>query len=166
MVSIGFTPFAMLWQPDHPRRRSRPAPEWRAFQRRGRVRRSSMLTRPVPQPEPVWIRELAESLDFAIDVTEPRDVRLRRFESLIEAHVPDSLSPWQPGAEFDFASLRDVLCSVSQIFGGWRGDECWSQFDESVAQQVVAIQRQIESRLLAASHPDGEARQETTNGTL
>lgn len=35
MVSIGFTPMAMLWQPETPSaEKHRPAPEWRAFQRR------------------------------------------------------------------------------------------------------------------------------------
>lgn len=35
MVSIGFTPMAMLWQPETPAaEKHRPAPEWRAFQRR------------------------------------------------------------------------------------------------------------------------------------
>lgn len=35
LVSIGFTPFAMLWKPDHPsQEKHRPGPEWRAFQRR------------------------------------------------------------------------------------------------------------------------------------
>jgi hypothetical protein len=35
MLSIGFTPMAMLWQPDTPsQEKHRPAPEWRAFQRR------------------------------------------------------------------------------------------------------------------------------------
>lgn len=35
MLFIGFTPHAMLWQPDTPsQERHRPAPEWRAFQRR------------------------------------------------------------------------------------------------------------------------------------
>lgn len=40
--------------------------------------------------------------------------------------------------------LRDVLCNVSQIFNGWRGDECWSVYDEEIAQRVVAIQRAID----------------------
>jgi len=35
MQSIGFTPMAMLWQPETPsQEKHRPAPEWRAFQRR------------------------------------------------------------------------------------------------------------------------------------
>ena len=35
MVAIGFTPMAMLWQPETPAaEKHRPAPEWRAFQRR------------------------------------------------------------------------------------------------------------------------------------
>jgi len=35
LVSAGFTPFAMLWKPDHPsQEKHRPGPEWRAFQRR------------------------------------------------------------------------------------------------------------------------------------
>jgi hypothetical protein len=35
MLSIGFTPHAMLWQPETPsQERHRPAPGWRAFQRR------------------------------------------------------------------------------------------------------------------------------------
>lgn len=35
MLGIGFTPHAMLWQPETPsQERHRPAPEWRAFQRR------------------------------------------------------------------------------------------------------------------------------------
>lgn len=35
MLSIGFTPMAMLWLPDKPsQEKYRPAPEWRAFQRR------------------------------------------------------------------------------------------------------------------------------------
>ena len=35
MMSIGFTPMAMLWQPETPsQEKHRPAPEWRAFQRR------------------------------------------------------------------------------------------------------------------------------------
>jgi hypothetical protein len=35
MLSIGFTPHAMLWQPETPSQdKHRPAPEWRAFQRR------------------------------------------------------------------------------------------------------------------------------------
>lgn len=35
MVDIGFTPMAMLWQPETPsQERYRPAPEWRTFQRR------------------------------------------------------------------------------------------------------------------------------------
>lgn len=35
MLEIGFTPHAMLWQPETPsQERHRPAPEWRAFQRR------------------------------------------------------------------------------------------------------------------------------------
>jgi hypothetical protein len=35
MVAIGFTPMAMLWRPETPsQERHRPAPEWRAFQRR------------------------------------------------------------------------------------------------------------------------------------
>lgn len=35
MVGIGFTPMAMLWQPETPsQEKYRPAPEWRAFQRR------------------------------------------------------------------------------------------------------------------------------------
>ncbi len=35
MMGIGFTPMAMLWSPDKPsQERYRPAPEWRAFQRR------------------------------------------------------------------------------------------------------------------------------------
>lgn len=35
MVSIGFTPMAMLWSPETPSQEKwRPAPEWRAFQRR------------------------------------------------------------------------------------------------------------------------------------
>ena len=35
MVDIGFTPMAMLWSPDRvSQERYRPAPEWRAFQRR------------------------------------------------------------------------------------------------------------------------------------
>jgi hypothetical protein len=35
MRSIGFTPMAMLWQPELPsQEKHRPAPEWRAFQRR------------------------------------------------------------------------------------------------------------------------------------
>lgn len=35
MMGIGLTPMAMLWSPDKPsQERYRPAPEWRAFQRR------------------------------------------------------------------------------------------------------------------------------------
>lgn len=35
LVSVGFTPFAMLWKPDHPsQEKHTPGPEWRAFQRR------------------------------------------------------------------------------------------------------------------------------------
>lgn len=35
MLGIGFTPHAMLWQPETPsQEKYRPAPEWRAFQRR------------------------------------------------------------------------------------------------------------------------------------
>lgn len=35
MLSIGFTPFAMLWQPDTPSAEKwRPSPDWKAFQRR------------------------------------------------------------------------------------------------------------------------------------
>ena len=35
MISIGFTPHAMLWLPETPsQEKYRPAPEWRAFQRR------------------------------------------------------------------------------------------------------------------------------------
>jgi len=35
MLAIGFTPFAMLWEPDKPSAiKWKPAPEWRAFQRR------------------------------------------------------------------------------------------------------------------------------------
>ncbi len=35
MLRIGFTPMAMLWQPETPSaERWRPSPEWRAFQRR------------------------------------------------------------------------------------------------------------------------------------
>jgi len=35
MLSIGLTPYAMLWQPDTPSQEKwRPAPEWKAFQRR------------------------------------------------------------------------------------------------------------------------------------
>lgn len=35
MVRIGFTPMAMLWQPEEPsQEKYRPGPEWRAFQRR------------------------------------------------------------------------------------------------------------------------------------
>lgn len=35
MVRIGFTPMAMLWQPEEPsQERYRPGPEWKAFQRR------------------------------------------------------------------------------------------------------------------------------------
>jgi hypothetical protein len=35
MLSIGMTPMAMLWRPETPsQERRRPAPEWRAFQRR------------------------------------------------------------------------------------------------------------------------------------
>lgn len=35
MVAIGLTPMAMLWRPETPsQERHRPAPEWRAFQRR------------------------------------------------------------------------------------------------------------------------------------
>jgi hypothetical protein len=35
MLSIGFTPYAMLWQPETPSaEKYRPRPEWRAFQRR------------------------------------------------------------------------------------------------------------------------------------
>jgi len=35
MVSIGFTPMAMLWLPETPsQEKYRPAPEWRSFQRR------------------------------------------------------------------------------------------------------------------------------------
>jgi hypothetical protein len=34
MIRIGFTPFAMLWEPDRPsQEKYRPAPEWRGFQR-------------------------------------------------------------------------------------------------------------------------------------
>jgi len=35
LVSVGFTPFAMLWRPDTPsQEKHAPGPEWRAFQRR------------------------------------------------------------------------------------------------------------------------------------
>lgn len=35
LLSVGFTPFAMLWKPEHPsQEKYRPGPEWRAFQRR------------------------------------------------------------------------------------------------------------------------------------
>lgn len=35
LLSIGFTPFAMLWRPDNPaQEKHTPGPEWRAFQRR------------------------------------------------------------------------------------------------------------------------------------
>jgi hypothetical protein len=35
MVELGFTPMAMLWQPEEPsQEKYRPGPEWRAFQRR------------------------------------------------------------------------------------------------------------------------------------
>jgi hypothetical protein len=35
MIGIGFTPMAMLWQPEEPsQEKYRPGPEWRAFQRR------------------------------------------------------------------------------------------------------------------------------------
>jgi hypothetical protein len=35
LVSIGFTPFAMLWKPDKPsQEKYTPGPEWRSFQRR------------------------------------------------------------------------------------------------------------------------------------
>jgi hypothetical protein len=34
MLSIGFTPYAMLWQPTNPRQEKwRPAPEWARFRR-------------------------------------------------------------------------------------------------------------------------------------
>lgn len=35
MMGIGFTPHAMLWQPETPsQEKHRPAPKWRSFQRR------------------------------------------------------------------------------------------------------------------------------------
>jgi hypothetical protein len=34
MVAIGFTPYAMLWEPETPAaEKHRPAPEWKRFQR-------------------------------------------------------------------------------------------------------------------------------------
>ncbi len=48
-------------------------------------------------------------------------------------------------SQLNHAHLANVLCNVSQIFNGWRSDECWSKWDEEVAQAVVAIQRQLEA---------------------
>lgn len=41
-------------------------------------------------------------------------------------------------------SLRETLCNVSQIFNGWRGDPCWSQFDEAVAKSVRELHATVE----------------------
>ena len=39
MLSIGFTPFAMLWEPETPSaEKYRPAPEWHSFRRRAGLR--------------------------------------------------------------------------------------------------------------------------------
>src|SRR5215207_9343274 len=53
MVSIGFTPHAMLWQPETPsQEKHRPAPEWRAFQRRWA--RPAIIHARAPEPSPVY----------------------------------------------------------------------------------------------------------------
>jgi hypothetical protein len=55
MLSIGFTPMAMLWQPETPsQEKHRPAPAWRAFQRRW-ARPAIIHTRVGDaEPEPSW----------------------------------------------------------------------------------------------------------------
>ena len=68
MVAIGFTPHAMLWQPETPSaERYRPSPEWRAFQRRWArpaIIHARMVSRsPIP-PQP--------ALDEGPDSRHPR----------------------------------------------------------------------------------------------
>jgi hypothetical protein len=53
MLSIGFTPHAMLWQPETPsQEKHRPAPEWRAFQRRWARPAIIHTQRPLGSPDP------------------------------------------------------------------------------------------------------------------
>ena len=53
MLSIGFTPMAMLWLPETPsQEKYRPAPEWRSFQRR--------WAQTGPHPSWRWIAKLRE----------------------------------------------------------------------------------------------------------
>jgi hypothetical protein len=65
MLSIGFTPMAMLWRPETPSQmRYRPAPEWRAFQRRW-ARPAIIHGSPAMLPTPRTLRVLRLPLETA-----------------------------------------------------------------------------------------------------
>lgn len=56
MVAIGFTPMAMLWQPEErSQEKHRPGPEWRAFQRRW-ARPAIIHSRPPAKARPSFLR--------------------------------------------------------------------------------------------------------------
>jgi len=63
MIGIGFTPFAMLWQPGQPSQEKwRPAPEWKRFQRTWM--RPAIIHRvdkadPEPTPRVFYLRDLS-----------------------------------------------------------------------------------------------------------
>jgi hypothetical protein len=62
------------------------------------------------------VKQLARDIDFAIDVTEPQDVRLRRFETVIEAALGvwptaeqvEALTATLPGLRLAVSALREV----------------------------------------------------------
>lgn len=61
MIDLGFTPMAMLWQPERPaEEKHRPGPEWRAFQRRWARPAIIHAQRPeYPAPRIWMLRQLA-----------------------------------------------------------------------------------------------------------
>lgn len=92
------------------------------------------------------IREVAESIDFGIDITEPKDVRVRRIRQQIETAF-DVWPEDEPTAALTIIRGEDVKFAFIEAFQAARKDTCGDEasedlidhfWDESVSRKRLA----------------------------
>jgi hypothetical protein len=44
-------------------------------------------------------------------------------------------------AQAAFDELEDILMGVENILGGWCNDECWTDYDEKIRQQLIEFRK-------------------------
>ncbi len=112
---------------------------------------------PAIGPQETRIKKLAEDIDFAIDITEPVEVRVRRFRQLIETACDIWPEPSEL-AEPDVAQLTAIVREADEVFQRVGGSSRhW------VTDCFVPLLEQAGLKLVRAADSSGGGRTQTTN---